>query len=75
MVWEARQSFSISLKTNVHGVWLAQGGRKRLKKIGIQLIINLNKHGTNLTSTTLGRCFNFSYCKLGNKKKGAILKL
>ena len=53
----------------MHGVWLAQGGIKRLQTIGIQLVINLIKHGTNLTSTLLGQSFNLSYCKLGNTKK------
>ena len=43
------QFFSLSLKSNVLCVWLAKGGRKRLKSIRIQLIIHSTKHGTNLT--------------------------
>ena len=53
----------------MHGVWLAQGGRERLKTIGIQLVINSIKHGTNLTSTILGQSFNLSYCKPCNTQK------
>ena len=56
----------------MHGVWLAQGGRKILKRIGIQLVINSIKHGTNLTSTVLGQSFNLSYCKLGNTLKKMV---
>ena len=43
------QFFSLSLKPNVLGVWLAKGGRKRSKSIRIQLIIHSTEHGTNLT--------------------------
>ena len=35
-------------KTDVHGVWLAKGGRKRLKIRGLQLTNHLIMHGTNL---------------------------
>ena len=42
------QFFSLSLKPNVLGVWLAKGGRKRSKSIRIQLIIHSTKHGINL---------------------------
>ena len=44
------QFLSLSLKPNVHCVWLAKGGRKRLKAERIQLIIHSIRHGINLTS-------------------------
>ena len=49
-VKEVAQFFSLSLKPNVHSVWLARGGRKRLKAIRIKLIIHSTRHGTNLTT-------------------------
>ena len=58
----------------MHGVWLAQSGRKRLTTIEIQLVIYLDRHSTNLIKTEVGQCFNFSYHGLRNtqKKKVAI---
>ena len=47
------QFFSLSLKPNVLGVWLAKGGRKRLNTTIIQLIINSTRYGINLISTGL----------------------
>ena len=47
--------FSLSLKSNVLCVWLAKGGRKRLKSIRIQLIIHSTKHGFNLTLIKLDK--------------------
>ena len=47
--------FSLALKSNVLCVWLAKGGRKRLKSIRIQLIIHSSKHGSNLTSIKLDK--------------------
>ena len=41
-------------KTDVHSVWLAKGGRKRLKTRRIQLTIHLIMHGNNLASMALG---------------------
>ena len=41
------------MKPNVHCVWLAKGGSKGLKTMRFQLIIQLIKHGTNLTSIEL----------------------
>ena len=49
------QFFSLSLKSNVLCVWLAKGGRKRLKSIRIQLIIHSIKHGTNITLIELDK--------------------
>ena len=49
------QFFSLSLKSNVLSVWLAKGGRKRLKVVRIQLIIHSTKHGTNLTLIKLDK--------------------
>ena len=40
-------------KTNVHSVWLAKGGRKRLNTMRLQLTNHLIMHGTNLVSMTL----------------------
>ena len=47
--------FSLSLKPNVLGVWLAKGGRKRSKSTRVQLIIHSARHGTNLTSIELDK--------------------
>ena len=41
-------------KIDVHSVWLAKGGRKRLKIKGLQLTNHLIMHGTNLVSMALG---------------------
>ena len=41
-------------KTDVRSVWLAQGGRKRLKIGRLQLTYHLIMHGTNLASMVLG---------------------
>ena len=40
-------------------VWLAKGGRKRSKSIGIQLIIHSTKHGINLTLIELDKASIF----------------
>ena len=50
---EARQFFRLLLKPNVHYVWLAKGGRKRLRTMRLQLIIHSIMHGTNLIATEL----------------------
>ena len=70
-VYEARQLFSLLLKPKVHSVWLARGGRKRSKAIGILLIIHLIKHGTNLTSIELDNVSTFQTASWAkhNKKK------
>ena len=54
-VKEVAQFFSLSLKPNVLGVWLAKGGRKRSKSTRVQLIIHSARHGTNLTSIELDK--------------------
>ena len=41
-------------KTDVHSVWLAKGGRKRLNTRRLQLTNHLIMHGTNLVSMALG---------------------
>ena len=41
-------------KTDVHSVWLAKGGRKKLKIRRLQLTNHLIMHGTNLVSMALG---------------------
>ena len=41
-------------KTDVHSVWLAQGGRKRLNTGRLQLTNHLIMLGTNLASMALG---------------------
>ena len=50
----AKQFLSLLKKTDVHYVWLAKGGRRRLKTMRLQLIIYLIMHETNLTSIALG---------------------
>ena len=71
---EVAQFFSLSLKPNVLGVWLAKGGRKRSKSIRIQLIIHSTKHGTNLTSIELDKVSIFSNYKLGKTHKNFWLQ-
>ena len=68
-VKEVAQFFSLSLKPNVLGVWLAKGGRKMSKSIRIQLIIHSTKHGTNLASIEFGQSLNFSNYELGKTHK------
>ena len=46
----ARQFLSLLKKTDVRCVWLAKSGRRRLKTMRLQLVIDLIMHGTNLTS-------------------------
>ena len=41
-------------KTDVHNMWLAKGGRKRLNTRRRQLTNHLIMHGTNLVSMALG---------------------
>ena len=53
-------------KTNVHSVWLAKGGRKRLNIRRLQLTNHLIMHGTNLVSMALG---NVSISQLKGKAK------
>ena len=68
------QFFSLSLKPNVLGVWLAKGGRQRSKSIRIQLIIHSTKHGINLTLIELDNAFNFSNHRLGKTTKILVAK-
>ena len=69
-------SFILLLKPDVHHVWLARGGRKRLKVTRIQLIIHSTRHGINLTSTGLDKVSIFQIASRQNTKKmGEILKL
>ena len=63
------QFFSLSLKPNVLGVWLAKGGRKRSKSIRIKLFIHSTKHGINLTLIELDNAFNFSNYRLDKTHK------
>ena len=49
--------FQPIIETKFARVWLAKGGRKRLKVSRIQLIIHSIRHGTDLTSIELD---NFS---------------
>ena len=67
--------FSLSLKPNVLGVWLAKGGKKRSKSIRIQLIIHSTKHGINLTLIELDNAFNFSNYRLGTTHKNFDCKM
>ena len=53
----------------MHSLWLVQSGIKRLETKEIQLVINSIRHKTNLTLIALEQNFNFSYYKLGIKKK------
>ena len=50
-----RQFFNLLFKTDVHCVWLAKGGRKRLNTTRIQLIIHSTRHGITLTSIGLDK--------------------
>ena len=73
-VKEVAQFFSLSLKPNVLGVWLAKGGRKRSKSIRIQLIIHSNKHGTNLTSIELDKVSIFQTMSYVKHRKFLVAK-
>ena len=68
------QFFSLSLKPNALGVWLAKGGRKRSKSIRIQLIIHSTKHGTNLTSIELDKVSIFQLAGWEKPQKILIAK-
>ena len=68
-VKEVTQFFSLSLKPNVLGVWLAKGGRKRSKAARIQLIIHSTRHGITLTSIELDSASIFQTCRLGKTIK------
>ena len=57
------------LKPNVHYVWLAQGGRKMLKKMRLQLVIHSIMHGTTLTLTKLDNVSVFNLQTRKNRKK------
>ena len=48
-------------KTDVHSVWLAKGGRKRLNTRRLQLTNHLIMHGTNLVSMALGSVSIFQF--------------
>ena len=58
-VKEVAQFFSLSLKPNVLGEWLAKGRRKRLNSTRIQLIIHSTRHETNLTKTESDKVSTF----------------
>ena len=47
------QFLSLLRKIDVHCVWLAKDGRRRLNTMRLQLTIYLIMHGTNLTSMAL----------------------
>ena len=57
-------SFSLLLKPDLHSVWLARGGRKRLKVTRIQL----TRHDINLTSTELDKVSIFQTASRQNTK-------
>ena len=72
---EGAMQFIMLLKTtDVHSVWLANGGRKRLNTMRLQLTIYLIMHGTNLASVALGNASIFQLegfvkpQKIGGKK-------
>ena len=65
------QFLSLLKKTDVHCVWLAKSGRRRLKTMRLQLIIYLIMHGTNLTSIALSSVSIFQLVgKTKPQKKG-----
>ena len=61
--------FQPIIETYVHCVWLAKGGRKRLKATRVQLIIHSTKHGTNLTLIELYKVSIFLNYRLGKTQK------
>ena len=73
----ARQFPSVLKKTDVHCVWLAKSGRRRMKTMRFQMIIDLIMHGTNLTSIALSSVLIFQLVGKAkpqnkkNKKMGA----
>ena len=50
----AMQFLMLLQKTDVHSVWLAKGGRKRLNIRRLELTNHLIMHRTNLVSMELG---------------------
>ena len=49
-----KQFLRLLHKTDVRSVWLAEGGRKRLNTMRLQLTNDLIMHETNLASMALG---------------------
>ena len=68
---------SLLKKTDVHCVWLAKSGRRRLKTMRLKLTIDLIMHGTNPTSIALSSASIFQLigkAKPQKKKKNWMQK-
>ena len=69
----AMQFLRLLKKIDMHDVWLAKEGRKRLNTKRLQLTIYLSMHGTNLASMALGSAsiFQLEGWEKPQKKLGA----
>ena len=58
-VKEAAQFFSLSLKPNVFGVWIAKGGRKMVESNKSSTYYPLSQTWNQSNINRIGQCFNF----------------
>ena len=68
-VKEVAQFFSLSLKPNVLGVWLAKGGRKRVERNKSSTCYPLIQAWNQSNINRIRQCFNFSNYRLGKTRK------
>ena len=75
-VKEVAQFFSLSLKPNVLGVWLAKGRRKMVESNKSSTYYSLSQAWNQSNINRIGQCFNFSNYKLGKtqKKMGTVFE-
>ena len=63
------QFFSLLLKLDVHSVWLAKGGRKRVESNKSSTDHPLNQAWNQSNINRIGQCFNFSNRRLDKTQK------
>ena len=68
-VKEVAQFFSLSLKPNVLGVWLAKGGRKMFESNKSSTNYSLNQAWNQFNINRIGQSFNFPNYGLGTTHK------
>ena len=68
-VKEVAQFFSLSLKPNVLGVWLAKGERKRVERNKSSTYFPLRQAWNQSNINRIGQCFNFSNYRLSKTHK------
>ena len=69
------QFLNLLKKIDVHCVWLSKSGRRRLKTMRLQLIIDLIMHGTNLTSIALSSVSIFQLVGKAKPQKTWVQKM